>query len=75
MEYAIGLAILASVVQFVLAAALWCEVRAFRQLNEGLGAMIVELEAREQQMVAGIVGAINARAAEEDRKSGKETSH
>jgi hypothetical protein len=41
---------------------LWTEVRAFREMNEALGGLLLELETAQTQMRAGIMAAILDRA-------------
>jgi hypothetical protein len=65
--------VICSAVAVAISAGLWIEVRAFRELNEGLGAMIVEVQTTRNEMVAGIIGAINDRAAQDEKPKG--TAH
>jgi hypothetical protein len=73
MELAIGLYILASAGCILFAFMFWMETRQFRGLNEALCAMIVEAQTARQEMVAGITGAINDRAAADEKPRG--TAH
>jgi hypothetical protein len=66
--YAIG-----SAVALVVAVGLWTEIRAFREMNEGLGTLIIELETAQNQMRAGIMAAIIDKANADSPEKG--TAH
>jgi hypothetical protein len=75
MELAMGGLILASAVQVAVAVVLWTEVRGFRQLNAGLGAMIMEIETAQQEMRAGVIAAIHERAMADQAPEDKARAH
>ncbi len=58
MELATGLLILATCAQTALAIALLMKVQVFLKLNVRLGRMIEEIQTTRDEMVEGIVGAI-----------------
>jgi hypothetical protein len=67
--------VISSAVALVIAVGLWTEIRAFRQLNEGLGELIVELETAQNQMKAGIMAAIIDRANADEKPTKGSTAH
>jgi hypothetical protein len=74
MQLAFAVLIIATVGMIALTVALWTEIRAFREMNEGLGTLIIELETAQTQMRAGIMAAILDRA-NADEKPVKGTAH
>jgi hypothetical protein len=70
-EFALLAYSIAATVALAIALILWIEVRAFRQLNEGLGAMIMEIEEAQAGMRAGIAAAIKERAMADEKPEGR----
>ena len=71
MEILFGIALLAACVQFALAGAMWIEVRAFREMNEEVGRFLLEAELAQQQLAAGIMGAIREKAMADQAPEGR----
>jgi hypothetical protein len=69
MEFLTGLA-LGLVCALPIVVVLWIEIRAFREMNAALGAMILEVESARREMVAGVIGAIRDRATAEQTPEG-----
>ena len=74
MQIAFAVLIVATVGMIALTVALWTEIRAFREMNEGLSELIVEIETAQTQMRAGIMAAILDRANADSPEKGS-TAH
>jgi hypothetical protein len=73
MQIAFAVLIVATVGTLALAVALWTEIRAFREMNEGLGGLLLEIETAQTQMRAGIMAAIIDKATADSPEKG--TAH
>lgn len=62
-------------VQILLSIGLWCETRAFRQYNEALGQLMLEIEQQQKQFMAGFLGAVRDRALADEAKEDRARAH
>jgi hypothetical protein len=62
MEWILGLLVGLAAVQTALIIPTLIELRAFREMNEALGGLLLEIETAQTQMRAGIMAAILERA-------------